>query len=52
MGEIEPDTFDVITNHDCIHDLVDPVGVLRTVRRALKRDGARRKFSGHNPFPS
>ena len=41
MGEIEPDSFDVITNHDCIHDLVDPVGVLRTVRRALKRDGAR-----------
>ena len=24
---------------DCIHDLVDPVGVLRTIRRALKRDG-------------
>ena len=41
MGEIETDSFDVITNHDCIHDLVDPVGVLRTVRRALKRDGAR-----------
>ena len=37
--DIEPDTFDLITNHDCIHDLVDPVGVLRSVRAALKPGG-------------
>jgi|EP01046_Picozoa_sp_COSAG06_P000099 hypothetical protein len=28
----QPNTFDLITNHDCIHDLVDPVGVLKTIR--------------------
>mmetsp|Transcript_10489 Transcript_10489/g.29563 ORF Transcript_10489/g.29563 Transcript_10489/m.29563 type:complete len:419 (+) Transcript_10489:70-1326(+) len=39
MADIEPGTFDLITNHDCIHDVADPVGVLRAVRRALKPNG-------------
>lgn len=39
MATVEPSTFELITNHDCIHDLVDPVGVLKSVRRALKPDG-------------
>jgi SAM-dependent methyltransferase len=36
MAELAAGRFDLITNHDCIHDLKDPVGVLRVVRRALK----------------
>jgi len=39
VAQIEPATYDLITNHDCIHDLADPVGVLRAVRRALKPGG-------------
>jgi len=39
MADIEPATFDLIVNHDCIHDLGDPVTVLRAVRRALKPEG-------------
>ena len=31
--------FDVITTFDVIHDAVDPVGVLRSIFRALKPDG-------------
>ena len=31
--------FDVITSFDAIHDMVDPRGVLRSIRRALADDG-------------
>jgi len=31
--------FDVITSFDAIHDMVDPCGVLRAIRRALADDG-------------
>jgi 2-polyprenyl-3-methyl-5-hydroxy-6-metoxy-1,4-benzoquinol methylase len=34
-----PQQFDVVTTFDVIHDAVDPVGLLRTIRRALKPDG-------------
>uniref|UniRef100_A0A7S1AAX5 Methyltransferase domain-containing protein n=1 Tax=Noctiluca scintillans TaxID=2966 RepID=A0A7S1AAX5_NOCSC len=39
MATIEPCSFDLIVNHDCIHDLVDPVAVLSSIRHALKPDG-------------
>ncbi len=32
--------FDVITSFDAIHDMVDPRGALRSIRRALADDGA------------
>ncbi|MGE0385363.1 MAG: cyclopropane-fatty-acyl-phospholipid synthase family protein [Gammaproteobacteria bacterium] len=31
--------FDVVTSFDAIHDMVDPRGVLRAIRAALKDDG-------------
>jgi ubiquinone/menaquinone biosynthesis C-methylase UbiE len=31
--------FDLITAFDCVHDMTDPAGVMRSVRRALKEDG-------------
>lgn len=34
-----PDTFDVITTFDVIHDSVDPAGLLAKIRRALRPDG-------------
>ena len=34
-----PDGFDVITTFDVLHDAADPVGVLRSIFRALKPDG-------------
>ena len=34
-----PEEFDVITTFDVIHDAVDPVGLLRTIRRALRPTG-------------
>jgi SAM-dependent methyltransferase len=34
-----PDSFDVITTFDVIHDAVDPAGVLRSIREALRPDG-------------
>lgn len=39
MGDIEPEQYDLIVNHDCIHDLADPVGMLSSVRKALKPGG-------------
>ena len=33
------DEFDVITTFDVIHDAVDPVGLLRAIRQALRPDG-------------
>merc|ERR1719487_144234 len=36
MATIEEGTYDFIVNHDCIHDLVDPVMALTQIRKALK----------------
>ncbi|MBT3942216.1 MAG: methyltransferase domain-containing protein [Chloroflexi bacterium] len=35
-----PERFDVISTFDVIHDLVDPVGTMRSIRRALKPGGS------------
>jgi len=35
----EPDSFDLITTFDAIHDQAKPLNVLRGIYRALKRDG-------------
>jgi 2-polyprenyl-3-methyl-5-hydroxy-6-metoxy-1,4-benzoquinol methylase len=32
-------SFDLVTSFDCIHDMTDPAGTMRAVRRALKPDG-------------
>ena len=34
-----PEQYDVITTFDVVHDAVDPVGLLRTIRRSLRADG-------------
>ena len=34
-----PSQYDVITTFDVIHDAVDPLGLLRVIRRALSPDG-------------
>jgi SAM-dependent methyltransferase len=34
-----PEQFDVITTFDVIHDAVDPLGLLRTIREALRPGG-------------
>jgi SAM-dependent methyltransferase len=34
-----PDEYDIITTFDVIHDAVNPLGVLRVLRRALASDG-------------
>jgi 2-polyprenyl-3-methyl-5-hydroxy-6-metoxy-1,4-benzoquinol methylase len=34
-----PEQFDVITTFDVIHDAVDPLGILRTIRQALRPGG-------------
>jgi SAM-dependent methyltransferase len=34
-----PQRFDIITTFDVVHDAVDPLGLLRAIRRALKPDG-------------
>jgi SAM-dependent methyltransferase len=34
-----PDSYDLITTFDVVHDSADPRGLLRAVRRALKPDG-------------
>jgi 2-polyprenyl-3-methyl-5-hydroxy-6-metoxy-1,4-benzoquinol methylase len=34
-----PEGFDVITTFDVVHDAVDPVGLLRAIRHALRPDG-------------
>ena len=35
-----PEPYDVITTFDVVHDAVDPVGLLRTIRQGLRADGA------------
>ncbi len=34
-----PESFDVITTFDVVHDAVDPLGLLRSVRDALRPGG-------------
>jgi 2-polyprenyl-3-methyl-5-hydroxy-6-metoxy-1,4-benzoquinol methylase len=34
-----PSQYDVITTFDVVHDAVDPTGLLRSIRQALKPDG-------------
>jgi len=34
-----PDSFDVITTFDVVHDAVDPLGLLRAIREALRPGG-------------
>jgi 2-polyprenyl-3-methyl-5-hydroxy-6-metoxy-1,4-benzoquinol methylase len=34
-----PQLFDVITTFDVVHDAVDPLGLLKAIRRALNPDG-------------
>jgi SAM-dependent methyltransferase len=34
-----PETYDIITTFDVVHDAVDPRGLLRSIRQALKLDG-------------
>jgi SAM-dependent methyltransferase len=34
-----PELYDVITTFDVVHDAADPVGLLRTIRQALRPDG-------------
>ena len=34
-----PELYDVITTFDVVHDAVDPVGLLRTIRQGLRVDG-------------
>ena len=33
------DTYDLVTTFDCMHDMTDPAGTMRAMRRALKEDG-------------
>jgi 2-polyprenyl-3-methyl-5-hydroxy-6-metoxy-1,4-benzoquinol methylase len=35
-----PGQYDLITLFDCLHDMGDPVGALKTIRKALKRGGS------------
>jgi 2-polyprenyl-3-methyl-5-hydroxy-6-metoxy-1,4-benzoquinol methylase len=34
-----PSQYDVITTFDVVHDAVDPPGLLRSIRQALKPNG-------------
>ena len=34
-----PEKFDVITTFDVVHDAIDPIGLLRSIRAGLKDDG-------------
>lgn len=38
-GGAQPGGFDVVTAFECVHDLPDPVGVLRAVRALVAPDG-------------
>lgn len=31
--------FDLVTTFDCLHDMTDPMGVMRAIRRAIREDG-------------
>jgi SAM-dependent methyltransferase len=34
-----PEKYDLITTFDVIHDAIDPIGILKTIRQGLKDDG-------------
>jgi 2-polyprenyl-3-methyl-5-hydroxy-6-metoxy-1,4-benzoquinol methylase len=36
----ERDAYDLVTTFDCMHDMTDPEGTMRSVSRAVKPDGA------------
>lgn len=36
---LPPDEFDFISTFDVVHDAVDPLGLLKSIRGALKKDG-------------
>ncbi len=38
-GNLPPDEFDFISTFDVVHDAVDPLGLLKSIRGALKKDG-------------
>lgn len=38
-GEAEPGVFDLVTTFDAVHDQVDPLAVVRGIRRSLAPDG-------------
>ena len=35
-----PERYDLISTFDVVHDAIDPVGLLRAIRRALEPDGS------------
>ena len=37
---LEDQQFDLITILDCIHDLVDPVGILKSLKKMLRQGGS------------
>ncbi|HEY3829055.1 MAG TPA: class I SAM-dependent methyltransferase [Solirubrobacteraceae bacterium] len=37
--ELPKDRFDLISTFDVVHDSVDPVGLMRSIRQALREDG-------------
>ena len=39
VSEGIPETFDVMATFDVVHDAVDPLGLLRGIRQALRDDG-------------
>jgi hypothetical protein len=42
-----PESFDVITTFNVVHDAVDPLGLLRSIREALRPLRARAVSRGH-----
>ncbi|MBH81441.1 MAG: hypothetical protein CMQ49_13125 [Gammaproteobacteria bacterium] len=36
----QPNTYDLVTTFDCMHDMTDPVGTMNAVHRALKPAGS------------
>ena len=40
VGDEDAGEYDLVTAFECIHDVADPVGVLRSMRRAAGDDGA------------
>jgi hypothetical protein len=40
-------SFDVVTSFDFVHDLSDPIGVLRAIRAVLKLEGSYVMVEGH-----
>lgn len=38
-GQLPKDQFDLVTTFDVVHDSVDPVGLMSSIRQALHKDG-------------